>query len=176
MPSIPQISQPFSPVPPDQVFRWNNGVDGSGFVDAGPPGVNSFAMLPTSGSYGQAISTPSTALARRPNNRALVPTTPRAPFDRAADGWNGYNEDPGYFQAAAMNMDEYNNIERLEEMAQRAKREAQAKRKQIPPFVQKLSRFESPPFFSGPLFFTSNRLTRSQLPGRVEEHRPDPLV
>jgi heat shock transcription factor, other eukaryote len=32
------------------------------------------------------------------------------------------------------------SIEALEERALRAKREAQAKRKQIPPFVQKLSR------------------------------------
>lgn len=45
-------------------------------------------------------------------------------------------------------MDEHDSIERLEEMAQRAKREAQAKRKQIPPFVQKLSR--SVFFFSEP--------------------------
>jgi heat shock transcription factor len=37
-------------------------------------------------------------------------------------------------------MDEQDSIERLEERALRAKKEAQAKRKQIPPFVQKLSR------------------------------------
>jgi len=37
-------------------------------------------------------------------------------------------------------MDENDSIERLEERAARAKREAQVKRKQIPPFVQKLSR------------------------------------
>jgi heat shock transcription factor len=35
---------------------------------------------------------------------------------------------------------EQDNIEKLEEMAQKAKRDAQGKRKQIPPFVQKLSR------------------------------------
>lgn len=35
------------------------------------------------------------------------------------------------------------NVEVLEELAQKAKREAQGKRKQIPPFVQKLSRFVS---------------------------------
>lgn len=35
---------------------------------------------------------------------------------------------------------ESDSIEHLEELAQKAKREAQAKRKQIPPFVQKLSR------------------------------------
>jgi len=37
-------------------------------------------------------------------------------------------------------MEENDNIELLEEKATVAKRDAQAKRKQIPPFVQKLSR------------------------------------
>jgi heat shock transcription factor len=137
---MPQIPQSFSPVQPDPMFRWNSGVDGNGFVDAGASGVNAFSMLPTPGSYTQAVPAPSTALARRQNSRALVPTAPRAPFDRGADSWTGYGEDPSYHQAANPTMDEHDSIERLEEMAQRAKREAQAKRKQIPPFVQKLSR------------------------------------
>lgn len=140
MAPLPQMPQSFSPVQPDQLFRWN-GVDGNGFVDSGNPGVNSFAMMPTSGPYGQGIPAPSTALARRQNSRALVPSGPRTPFDRGSDNWNGYTEDPGYLQAANSSMDEHDSIERLEEMAQRAKREAQAKRKQIPPFVQKLSRY-----------------------------------
>lgn len=38
------------------------------------------------------------------------------------------------------NVTQDDNIEELEERAQKAKREAHAKRKQIPPFVQKLSR------------------------------------
>lgn len=37
-------------------------------------------------------------------------------------------------------IEESDSIERLEERATVAKREAQSKRKQIPPFVQKLSR------------------------------------
>lgn len=37
-------------------------------------------------------------------------------------------------------MEDSDSIERLEEKAAVAKREAQSKRKQIPPFVQKLSR------------------------------------
>jgi heat shock transcription factor, other eukaryote len=142
---MPQIPQSFSPVQPDPMFRWNGGVDGNGFVDAGTSGVNAFSMLPTPGSYSQAVPTPSTALARRQNSRALVPTAPRA----GADGWTVYSEDPSYHQAANPTMDEHDSIERLEEMAQRAKREAQAKRKQIPPFVQKLSRsatFSSPAY------------------------------
>jgi heat shock transcription factor len=126
------------------MFRWNSGtVDGNGFVDTATPGVNSFAMLPASGPYGGGIQTPSTVLARRQSSRALVPTAARAAFDRP-DSWTGFGEDPGYLQPADASMDEHDNIERLEEMAQRAKREAQAKRKQIPPFVQKLSRYAPP--------------------------------
>ncbi|KAL2260386.1 hypothetical protein VTK26DRAFT_5608 [Humicola hyalothermophila] len=140
MAPLPQMPQPFSPVQPDQLFRWN-GVDANGFVDPGAQGVNSFAMMPTSGPYGPGMPAPSTALARRQSSRALVPSGARTPFDRGADSWGGYGEEPGYLQAANSSMDEHDNIERLEEMAQRAKREAQAKRKQIPPFVQKLSSF-----------------------------------
>lgn len=44
-------------------------------------------------------------------------------------------------QNGASVVDEHDNIEVLEEKAQRAKREATAKRKQIPPFVQKLNSF-----------------------------------
>lgn len=141
MAPMPQIPQAFSPVQSDPMFRWNGGVDGNSFVDTGSAGVNSFAMLPTPGSYGQTVPASSTALARRQNSRALVPTAPRAPFDHGPDGWSGYGDDPNYHPAPNSTMDEHDNIERLEELAQRAKREAQAKRKQIPPFVQKLSRY-----------------------------------
>ncbi|KAK4132943.1 hypothetical protein BT67DRAFT_65697 [Trichocladium antarcticum] len=136
----PQLPPSFSAVQPEQLFRWNSGADGNGFADSGSPGVNSFAMLPTAGSYGQAIPAPSTALARRQNSRALVSSGSRPPFP-GTDNWKGYSEDGNYLPATAPAMDEHDNIERLEEMAQRAKRDAQAKRKQIPPFVQKLSSF-----------------------------------
>ncbi|GAB1313170.1 Heat shock transcription factor [Madurella fahalii] len=138
---IPQMQQPFTPVQADQMFRWNGGVDGNGFVDPGSPAVNSFAMMPTPGAYGQPSPAPSTALARRQNSRALVPSGARSSFDHGTDNWAGFTDEPAYLQAANASMDEHDNIDRLEEMAQRAKREAQAKRKQIPPFVQKLSSF-----------------------------------
>jgi heat shock transcription factor len=141
MAPLPQIPQSFSPVQSDPMFRWN-GVEGGSFGDSGTPGMNSFAaMLPTATPYGQTIPASSNALARRQNSRALVPTAPRTPFDRGSDGWSGYGEDPAYLQQTNPGSDEHDNVERLEEMAQRAKREAQAKRKQIPPFVQKLSSF-----------------------------------
>jgi len=144
-PIHPQLPQPFQPVQPDQLFRWNGAVDGNGFVDPGTSNLNSFSMMPTTTSanpYGQTIPPPSTALARRQtNSRALVPSGSRS-FN-GSDSWNDYNEPPpgGYLQAANAPIDDNDNIERLEELAARAKREAQAKRKQIPPFVQKLSSF-----------------------------------
>lgn len=174
MAPLPQMPQSYSPVQTDPMFRWN-GVDTNSFVDAGTPGMNSFAMLPTTSPYGQAISAPSNVLARRQNSRALVPTTPRPPFDRGADGWNGFGDDSSYLQAANSSVDEHDNIERLEEMAQRAKREAQAKRKQIPPFVQKLSRYAKLCFSSFPFLLLSLPLLKQcannlQLFGRIKEH------
>ncbi|KAK4140695.1 uncharacterized protein C8A04DRAFT_39703 [Dichotomopilus funicola] len=139
MGQIPQIPQSFPSVQPDPMFRWN-GVDGTGFVDTGNAGLNSFPMLPATNTYGQGVPAPSNVLARRQNSRALVPTATGATFNRASD-WTGYGEDPAFLQPANSGVDEHDNIERLEESAQRAKRDAQAKRKQIPPFVQKLSSF-----------------------------------
>ncbi|KAL2020122.1 hypothetical protein VTK56DRAFT_8727 [Thermocarpiscus australiensis] len=140
---IPQVHSAYPAMQTDPMFKWNGGMDGSGFVDTGSPGVNGvngFSMMQTSSPYPQAMPAASTALTRRQSSRALVPSARASPFDRGSDHWNGYSEEPGYLQAAN-GLDEHDNIERLEEMALRAKREAQAKRKQIPPFVQKLSSF-----------------------------------
>lgn len=76
-------------------------------------------------------------------NQQLVPTAQRASYDvSTADPlWGAFNEttalDP---QGSHGAMAENDNIELLEEKAALAKRDAQSKRKQIPPFVQKLSR------------------------------------
>ena len=56
--------------------------------------------------------------------------------------WANFTEDALVPQSnGGTAVDEHDNVELLEEKAQKAKREAQAKRKQIPPFVQKLNRF-----------------------------------
>ncbi|KAK4190215.1 putative heat shock factor protein [Podospora australis] len=141
MKPVPPIQQTFAPVQPDRLFHWNGNMDGTGFTDAGTPPVNQYTMMPTTGAFSPAIAAPSTALARRQNSRALVHTGNRNAFDQNGDAWNGFGEDTGYLQPSATGVDEHDNIERLEEMAQRAKREATQKRKQIPPFVQKLSSF-----------------------------------
>ncbi len=96
----------------------------------------------------QAQST-STAIARRPPNRALIPSAPRPNFDLNMDLWPGFVEDAGAVTGNPAPATggttgglpgENESIEVLEERAQRVKKDAQAKRKQIPPFVQKLSR------------------------------------
>lgn len=72
-------------------------------------------------------------------NNALVATN-RAFTPQPVDSWPPFDENTVAGQTNGT-IDEHDNIELLEEKAQRAKREAQAKRKQIPPFVQKLNSF-----------------------------------
>lgn len=105
-------------------------------------------QLPQQQPYGQVpAATPNNALARRQMNRALVPTAPRANFDNPNDPWSsfvGSDSSSALLQqqqhANGANMTEVQSIEALEELATKAKQEAQLKRKQIPPFVQKLNR------------------------------------
>ncbi|KAF4449128.1 hypothetical protein F53441_7524 [Fusarium austroafricanum] len=133
----------------DQGLRWNgmgdasnfmNGVDG--IMDGNAHAGNSFGLVPAQSQYSQPVPTPSNTLARRQMNRALVPTNPR-PYDGAVEPWGNFVSDENALlqQNPSENLNEQDNVEILEEMAQKAKREAQAKRKQIPPFVQKLSSF-----------------------------------
>jgi heat shock transcription factor len=139
MVTMTPLQQPYSPNQPDRVIGgWTGAADGGpGFVEPPPPNVNSFTMMSPPGTYGPPAA--STALARRPPQRALV----HPQFDPEA--WSAFAENNNsYLQPQADNMSEnegIETIERLEERALRAKKEAQAKRKQIPPFVQKLSRY-----------------------------------
>lgn len=123
---------------PDQLLRWNGNNPGT-FVDNTSNGVNSYGVMPpsTPSQYPQAA--PSNVLARRGMNNALVATN-RAFTPQQNDTWPGFDENLIASQPSGT-VDEHDNIELLEEKAQRAKREAQAKRKQIPPFVQKLNRY-----------------------------------
>ncbi|RDL33946.1 Winged helix DNA-binding protein [Venustampulla echinocandica] len=82
----------------------------------------------------------STQLARRPINRQLPQTGPNPSYDATGDPWAQFVDDSMHNQHPNPGM-ETDNIELLEERAAMAKRDAQAKRKQIPPFVQKLSSF-----------------------------------
>lgn len=132
---IQQMAQPYNTQ--DQLLRWN-GANAANFGDNTANGVNSYGVVPspTQGQYSQ--PTPSTVLARRGMNNALVATN-RAFTPQPSDPWPNFDESLIANQNNGA-IDEHDNIELLEEKAQRAKREAQTKRKQIPPFVQKLNR------------------------------------
>ncbi|KAI1106792.1 hypothetical protein F4804DRAFT_340318 [Jackrogersella minutella] len=131
-----QMAQPYNTQ--DQLLRWNGNNSGA-FVDNSSNGVNNYGVVPspTQPQYGP--GTPSNALARRGVNNALVATN-RAFTPQQSEPWPGFDENLIGGQPNG-GVDEHDNIELLEEKAQRAKREAQAKRKQIPPFVQKLNSF-----------------------------------
>ena len=76
----------------------------------------------------------SNQVARRPINQMI----PRAKNYNDATGMQWL--DPASGQAQSGDSAWSDDIEDLERKAQIAKKDAQAKRKQIPPFVQKLSR------------------------------------
>jgi heat shock transcription factor, other eukaryote len=143
-PAVPlsQMQPSFPYIPDDQMLRWNGGADATGFVDGTAHGTGSYGIVSAPGQFEQPVPTTSNTLARRQMNRALVPAG-RAGFDSTADPWSYAGDESALMPQPANGggLPEQDNVELLEEQAQKAKREAQAKRKQIPPFVQKLSRF-----------------------------------
>ena len=120
----------------DQYMSWNqqpSSVATSNYPDStgsyGSNLYNSNAQTPTAPVPG------ASQLARRALGQQLVP---RVSYSNAANESWPLVVDEGTQQA---NEDAWmNNIDDLEQRAMIAKREMQAKRKQIPPFVQKLSR------------------------------------
>jgi heat shock transcription factor len=72
-------------------------------------------------------------------NQALVAAHNRN-FDSSVEPWAGFGDGSDLLPQNGEGLIEQDNVEALEEMAQKAKRDAQGKRKGIPPFVQKLSR------------------------------------
>lgn len=155
-PTMPQHQQqtyypPTStPDPMNGMNGWNGSNSGSNvgsnvnsFMDNGSNNLNPYGMLspPTQAPFNSSAgTTPSTALARRGNNNQLVVTNHHNFNTQQNDVW-AYGDESLVPQQNNTNPgEEHDNIEVLEERAQRAKRESQAKRKQIPPFVQKLNR------------------------------------
>jgi heat shock transcription factor len=140
---IPQTYvAPTHQVSNQEYARYNQNAEGQVYQD--PSTYNMTAYGGSGIPQGQyELSSPSqpnqmqsTQLARRPINRQLVPTGQR--YDNSIDTWFG--DDPMQDSQQGNGMEESDNIELLEEKAAVAKRDAQSKRKQIPPFVQKLSR------------------------------------
>ncbi|KAI1179503.1 hypothetical protein F4777DRAFT_433699 [Nemania sp. FL0916] len=125
---------------PEQMIRWN-GNNAANFADNATNPINPYGMVPpTQAQYTQGSPSASNALARRTGNNVLVPAS-RTFSPQPNELWASFSDDNLLPNQADQTLDEHDNIELLEEKAQRAKREAQAKRKQIPPFVQKLNSF-----------------------------------
>lgn len=130
-----QNPNPNSQLSNDQFLQWGQNppanVVNTSFVD--PSAYNTAAYASTQDLNGPAAST-SNQLTRRPPTNQLVSRN------------RGYEQAPATYaeNAAGAGTGEGvwgESIEELYNRAQTAKREAQAKRKQIPPFVQKLSRY-----------------------------------
>jgi heat shock transcription factor len=98
-----------------------------------------YSAMATATQFAQASTPASTALARRPPNRALVPTVHRPAYEQNPESWQNF-DDSSLVPISNGQVEETDDVEVLEERALQAKRDAQTKRKQIPPFVQKLSR------------------------------------
>lgn len=123
----------------DMLQRWNANNSGN-FGDNHSNGMNPFMMTPQSQSqYPQGVATPSNALARRGIPNALVPANRN--FSPQNEAWPDFGDGALLPNSNNTNAaDENDNLELLEKRAQQAKQIAQTKRKQIPPFVQKLNR------------------------------------
>ncbi|KAI9781864.1 MAG: Heat shock factor protein 2 [Geoglossum umbratile] len=142
----------------DQFFNWGQAAAGNASSYPDPAaaynatlyhgitgGLASMAQAtqtPNSQHPPQAPSSPSNQVARRSTNQSLVSRGPRAFNSNAnsATQWQGDFGDSAGLELQGSGWIS-NSEEQLEQRALIAKREAQAKRKQIPPFVQKLSSF-----------------------------------
>jgi heat shock transcription factor len=124
------MPQPYNT--PEQMLGWNG--------NSAPNSVNPYGVMsPVQTPFSQGAPAPSSAIARRGGNNSLIASN-HTFSPQPNDPWPGFADDNLLPNQPSGVLDEHDNIELLEERAQRAKREAQAKRKQIPPFVQKLNR------------------------------------
>ncbi|OWO98669.1 heat shock transcription factor [Marssonina coronariae] len=145
-PAVQNSQMPQSYAAPTQnseYFRWDQQPENVGYTDSAGNNMNNYAGAGLSQSpLDQPVPAASTQLARRPmNNRQLGPTAQRMQYDNPGDPWGQFGDDSILDSNGTGVMGENDNVGLLEEKAAVAKRESQAKRKQIPPFVQKLSSF-----------------------------------
>ena len=118
----------------DQYLKWEPNTPNSG-APAYPDPSGSFSpnIYNTMPSHGPVRET-SVQLARRPVGQQVMS---RGPYDSAGENWSEMIDTPPQQPVE----DGWNNDDdNLAQKAQVAKKEAQLKRKSIPPFVQKLSR------------------------------------
>lgn len=139
----------------DQLAGWSNIGDlnsGSSLADVSnlDPNFNTNA-LSGMGSTGDVAQNRSNQLVRRSQNQQLA----------ARNGGNQWQAFGDTGQATEWQNNVRDGHDDLEKRALAAKKDAQAKRKQIPPFVQKLSRLVDPWRASG----FEAKLTLHQFPG-----------
>lgn len=127
----------------DAMTRWNGAADPSAFLDNNAYTANPYAIMPNAGQFQLPVPGPSNVVARRQMNQSLLPTNQRGAYDASVDPWASFADVDGVLvqQTNGEGHPEEESVEKLEELAAKAKRNAHNKRKQIPPFVQKLSRF-----------------------------------
>lgn len=124
----------------DQLMRWQPPANNTGF-DQNIHGANAYGYNAGQPQAAQPIAGPSNTLARRQGNRALVPTSNVPNLDSSVEQWNDFGDENAILpQNNNAALAETDSVEMLEQMAQKTKRRMQADRKQIPPFIQKLSR------------------------------------
>lgn len=126
---------PGSQLSNDQFLQWGQNPSSAGVTPSSFPDINSYnaaAYPPPPNQDVSAAATPSNQIARRPMNQLVSRNRgyDQAPTSLMDHGGGGVADGGGWGESLA----------ELEQRALIAKREAQAKRKQIPPFVQKLSR------------------------------------
>ncbi|KAL4939838.1 hypothetical protein BDV06DRAFT_30039 [Aspergillus oleicola] len=133
LPNYPPTSGPLSN---DQFLQWGqnqttNTVPASSFPDMNT--YNTSGAIPSSTHDVPGIPTASNQIARRPQANQMVNRgrNYESPSASLPEQGNGTGESGGWSES----------LDELYKRAMVAKREAQAKRKQIPPFVQKLSSF-----------------------------------
>lgn len=117
----------------DQFLQWGQNPSPAAVNPAAFPDLNSFnAAYPPAQDAAGATTPASTQLARRPMSQIVSRNRgyDQPPTPLMEHGGGGVGDAGGWGESLA----------ELQQRALIAKREAQAKRKQIPPFVQKLSR------------------------------------
>ncbi|KAJ5795331.1 hypothetical protein N7457_001930 [Penicillium paradoxum] len=138
VPSFPTTTNPGSQLSNDQFLQWGqnppaNAINTSTFSD---PSYNTAGFAPPQ-DVSAPTATASNQLARRQVNQVVSRNRgyEQPPASYVENGGNSGNGESGAWGES---------LEELYRRALTAKRDSQAKRKQIPPFVQKLSRYDTP--------------------------------
>lgn len=122
-------------------YMWNQSTENRIYPEVNYNNMATYGAMPNGQQpnfANQTLQPPSTQLATRPHNQ-LIQAGRRNQF-HGGNEW-AMTDDLGYDSNTQNGgLAENDSIDRLEERAAAAKRDAQSKRKQIPPFVQKLNR------------------------------------